>query len=367
MKTQKHCFITLTLSWVCALVTLAASTRVWADPPPGPSLGEPPPSNPVRQLYVDRRMLIEAASADDAERAQYGFGRSYGYRIGDIIPIEIRIAVKDPQPGEQPIQINLQSVLSGSATIEKLKEPLFELVQPQPEEGKVAPWAVAVQSHEQVAFGRGGKQAATVWRLKMLVRTFRAGKSQPFTVQFLCATNLLPDGKSPDWKKMSTPVLTIGRSDTVDSGEDLLMAEPMSQRQAPVALALPLVAAGSLLVLLPLTWLGWMLVRKLLPAHLLTAEELAWRQLQPVFASSSSYSLAPKDYSTILTAVKQYFGIAAFTAAEVAAHQGQISQGSIVALIVQTCEVDVLCRGVTLNAQQNADLQKQVEQVIPRP
>ena len=145
------------------------------------------------------------------------------------------------------------------------------------------------------------------------------------------------------------------------------MAEPLSQNQASVVLALPLVAAGSLLVLLPLTWLGWMLVRRVFPAHLLTAEELAWRQLQPVFASAEKDGLTSKDYSTILTAVKQYFGIAAFTAAEVAAHQQQIAQGAIVTRIVQTCEVDVLCRAVTLNAQQNDDLQKQVEQVIPRP
>ena len=187
MKTQKHCFITLTLCWVCALLTLTASTRVWADPPPGPSLGAPPPSNPVRQLYIDRRMLIEVASADDSDRAQYGFGRSYGYRIGDIIPIEIRTLHRIRSRASSRFRLTCSRCLPAQATIEKLKEPLFELVQPQPEEGKVASWAVATQSHEQVAFGRGGKQGATVWRLKMLVQTFRAGKSQPFTVQFLCA------------------------------------------------------------------------------------------------------------------------------------------------------------------------------------
>jgi hypothetical protein len=366
MNTIKTKFIPAAICWVCALLTLTAS-RALADAPPGPSLGQAPPANPVRQLYLDRRMLIEAASADDPSLAQYGFGRSFGYRIGDIIPIQVRIAVKDAPKGEQPIQLNLDAVLSGSTTIEKLKEPMFELVRPARQEGEVSPWVVLSRTHEPVAFGRGDKQPATVWRLEMLVRTFRAGKSQPFTLQFLCATDMLPGGKSLDWKPVSSPALIIGRSDTVDGGEDLLMAEPMLASQPNVAAARPLLFAGMLLMLLPLTWLGWQALRKLLPEHMLTAEELAWRQLQPVFASGKSRGFTDEHYSTILTAVKQYFRIAAFTAAEVSAHQAEIADGLVVTKIVQTCEVDVLCRGITLATAQNDELQQQVEQVIPRP
>lgn len=208
----------------------------------------PAPVNPsVKSLDSGRVMIV------------VGSTRNFGYRIGELIPVTVVVSA-DPS-----VHVNLEALKRKTFTTEASD---FELVGTP----------VIVQEK------RGDKN---VWRIQLMLRSWVIKPVIAFNCDFHYATELLPDGKTPSWKPITTPDFLVETSNTASDASKELMVGDMEAKESPKpVLVAPLKYSGyALLSLLPL----WLLVqawKRVRPAKPLTTAELAWIVFDRVIADA---------------------------------------------------------------------------------
>lgn len=358
------------LLFLLAALACAGSASAQTETPPaqGPSAAELAPANPARAWFENRRILVEAGSGTDQSRPQYRFGRHFGHRIGDIVPVEVRIYVLPPSsPQDAEVQLDFDALAQGSLTLERQQDPDFELVRLPGQDGKPGPWVTISAAQEKVSLKRDETTTVTVYTISMLVRTFRPQPALPLTIQFACATQKRPDGKVWDWKPITSPAFVITRSPTADNGTDLLAGDTSPQEQAALLLPYLLIFFGGTLLCLPLTLIALYWLRRLFPPRVPDPEEAAWSEIDSALTAAGQSGFRQDHARRILVAIKRYAKVESLTAGEVEARSSEFFDGARLAAILTRLEVDVLYRGVDPSSIDSNKLRQDIEQLIPRP
>ncbi|GEM_PF-1905400 len=247
-------------------------------PPPPP---DPVPQNPVEQSYENGKIVVIV-----------GADRHFGYRIGDRVRLSI-IVVAD-----QDVKLDFTAISKG---VYGLSGSDFETASP----------AVI-----QVLGKKDGKIA---YRIDLTLRSFVVVKDEiVFNADFLYATDTAPDGKTPNWKRLTTPDFVVSRSATADNGQNLYEGDT-SQKPLPISwFTYPLLLAGFMLLLvwpavIVIRWLNRVRPRRKIPAN-----ELAWATFDRVIKDGKQKGFTVKHYKQIAAALRTYLGVESLTAAEIA-------------------------------------------------
>lgn len=258
---------------ILLLLVLGVGGRVIAqdfgegDNPPTQA-SDPTPVNPAQAAYENGKLLVTVSSP-----------RQYAYRIGDNIPVTIVI---EAQPG---IDVNTDAIVHQSFSPDGSD---FECSLPP------------VITH---TIGLDGKNVTTI---TLVLRSWVTKTSLPFDAGFLYATAKLPDGK-PDWIAASIPQFIVTTSNTATDASKYLQDGDLDAKSSdsPV-LVMPLTITGGLLLLFPLSLLGYGLYRRFNPPTELTPSQTAWKNIEAVLASTDETGATYEQTQRLAYALRGY-------------------------------------------------------------
>lgn len=271
-------------------------------------VADPVPVNPAARTIESGRVMVVVGSE-----------RHYGYHIGELMPVTVVISV---DPG---VKVNLESVKRKTLSVDGSD---FEL------------------ADSPVVSGPEERNGKTVYTVNLLLRSWVIKKDLVLSIDFHYATDMLPDGKTPNWKPAKTPDFVVTTSNTVSDSEKDLLPGDMSAKLSPkpflvrpfklsdllpalnendstrrIANAdiVPLDLAA-LLLMLPLPiWLLSVFVNRVRPGRKLSPSEKAWEVFDRVMAeASASGDLSYENLADIAGALRDYLGIAQVPTSKVA-------------------------------------------------
>ncbi len=296
---------------------------------------EPPkPQNPVRKVCEDGKIEI-----------RLGNSRHFGYRIGDRIPVVVLIAA------DENVKIDFTSLKQEVLGFEGSD---FELAAP-----------ALVRSQKL----QGGK---VLYRLDLTVVTWVPKDNVVFQLDLRYATDLAADGKTPNFKRLTTPDFVVSRSWTADNGEALLEGDLEAKPAGSSWALMPVLIVGFFLLgLFPgmelVKWINRVRPRKVMPP-----KAAAWKILDKIFADARANGFKPDHYKQIASAFRRYLGAAKGVPIEPATFlevrdrlEGDPELPMIESALTK-CE-RVIYHGETLEDEENRELLKEIEQLVPRP
>ncbi len=292
----------------------------------------PKPQNPVRKVIEDGKIQI-----------LLGNSRHFGNRIGDHIPITILIAT------QENVQLDFTSLKQGQLGVDGSD---FELVSP-----------AKVRSQKQ--------DKVIIYRIDLMVRTWVPKDAVIFTLDLRYATEMTPDGKTPNWKVFTTPDFVVSRSRTADNGEELLEGDLEKKTPGQPWATYPLLVMGIFLVLL---WPGLAVVKfinRIRPRRVLPPRTAAWRVFDRVFKDAKANGFTPEHYKQILAAVRRYLSatkgvpIEPATFLEIQDRLDKDVELNLIESVLTRCE-RVIYAGEKLSDDENRALTKEIEKLVPR-
>ncbi len=298
--------------------------------PPDP----PKPQNPVRKVCEDGKIEI-----------RLGNDRHFGYRIGDHIPIVVLIAT-DPT-----VRLDFTSLAQQVLGFDGSD---FELAAPP------------VVRSQVLANGK------VLYRIDLTVLTWVPKDQIVFNLDLRYATDLAPDKKTPNWKRLTTPDFVVSRSPTADNGENLLEGDLDSKVLGTPWSMYPALALAVLLIGL---WPGLALVKwinRVRPRKVLPPKAAAWKVLDPAIKQALASGFTLDTYRQIASALRRYLGATRGTPIEPATFQevkGRLENDADLQSIERSfvlCE-RVIFEGESLSDEENGELIALVEKLVPRP
>lgn len=304
--------------------------------PPQPAAADPVPQNPaVRSLDSGRLMIV------------VGSTRNFGYRIGDLIPVTVVISA------DKNVNVNLEALKRKTLSTEGSD---FELAE--------APVVVKEE--------RDGK---TVWRVQLLMRSWVPKPVLVFNCDFHYATDLLPDGKTPNWKPITSPDFVVETSNTATEAAKELMPGDLELKPSPKPAAVkPLQIGGYILLSLLPAWLLLQLWRRIRPARKLTTAEQAWVEFDQVMEEAKTTGgLTYNHLFRISGTLRSYLRIDAVPTSEVAIPLEQffaLDDNRVELMSVAVSALGKLERAlyskVPLTRQEQLVLLSEIEKLVPR-
>jgi hypothetical protein len=293
----------------------------------------PKPQNPVQKVCEDGKIQI-----------LLGNSRHFGNRIGDHIPLTVLIKA-DPS-----VQIDFTSL---SQKVLGFDGSDFELAAP-----------AVVRSQVQ-------KDGSVVYRLELTLQTWVPKENLVFNLDLRYATGFAADGKTPNWKRLTTPDFVVTRSNTADNGEELLEGDLDGKSTVLPWLTYPLLTLGIFLVLL---WPGLVFVKfinRIRPRVALPPKVLAWRVFDRVFGEAKTNGFTREHYQLIAMAVRRYLGatkgvpIEPATFQEVRHRLENDPELPLIESALTKCE-RVMYKNDVLTERENAQLIAEIEKLVPR-
>lgn len=304
--------------------------------PPEPAAKAPKPVNPALKSLDSGRLMIVVGSP-----------RAFGYHIGDLIPVTMVISA-DPN-----VQVNLEALKRNTLSTDGSD---FELA------------GSPVITKEE----RAGK---TIWRVQLLLRSWVIKPQLVLNLDFHYATELLPDGKTPNWRPVSTPDFVVETSNTATEASEELLEGDMGLKESPKpALVKPLqYGAYVLLSLLP-AWLLWRLWQRVRPARALTRSEIAWLEFDQVMDEAKQEGkLSYEHLKRISGALHLYLRIESIPTSEVAIpleefftmHDNKMELMTIAVSALSKLERALYSKS-TLTDNEELALMQEIERIVPR-
>lgn len=238
-------------------------------------------SDTRQQMWTTPQGQIAVAAAgsyhNDSLRITVGTARSYGYRIGQPIYVEVHVAAR---PG---VQLSFETL---QAQVITRGDTDFEMVAPP----------VITSSIEH---------GVTVWKIQMQVRFWTNHTPAPFVAEFL-VSNLSING-SPVWEYAETPPVQFAYSPTAPEGAKDIQQGPLHELPARTPIqGWLLLALGILLAAIsPACLLRWWW-RKVHAARPLTDEEIFWAAVDQLAASTTYTGWREEHYQLIAAAYRAY-------------------------------------------------------------
>lgn len=368
------------------LTALFAFTGARAQSPTAPNKTLPAPIQKVwladQRLYIEvspiSRLHTDESGLAFSDAASYRYGEHFANRLGDIIPMRVRIyALAPANDKERKIELDFSALLQGRLTNEAdpQNDPDWVLADPsvlapgeKPLDFNRTPVAVQLRGPD------GVERPAEMWDIKMLVQTKRRPEPMIFWIEFQCAFELTPNG-SLDWKKMTTPDFIISQSRTADDGKDLTMGNtnPVAQNP-PVVLGSVLIALGAVLALIaPLRWAIRVVRRRFARVENLDPAEKAWLVFEPLFAAgrkaaapAAGYVFSNAQVREIVRAFKGFYGI---TGGVKQLHEKrfEFDDAEEVIAVLKALELGVLESGAALSSDRYAELVGRIAKLCPKP
>lgn len=302
--------------------------------PPEAPAADPSPANPAQLQFEGGKLIVVI-----------GATRHFGYRIGEQIPLTIVISA---DPG---VRVNIEgitrSVLSSDGSD-------FELVEKP---------VVRTET-------RGNK---TVYKVQLKLRSWVVKPILQFTADFLYATDLLPDGKNPNWKPATTPVFVVTTSNTCSENAKELLEGDMELKQSPTpVLAKPLRYVGYLLVSVVPLLLVYRLWRRTRPMRKLTPAEKAWRRFDRIISDSAGV-LGYTHLEQIDETLREYFGVQSVPLEDIAVPLDAFFADDENKVEMLTTAVSALSKLYNalysknpLRDEEKAELLDEIEKLVPR-
>jgi hypothetical protein len=305
--------------------------------PPQQPAADPAPVNPATKSLDSGRLMIVVGSP-----------RNFGYRIGELIPVTIVIS------GDNNVRVNLEALQRGFLTNDASD---FE------------PAGKPVVTMEE----RNGKK---IWRVQILVRSWVMKPVLVLNCDFHYAIELLPDGKTPNWKPVTTPDFVIETSNTATDAAKELLPGDMDFKESPKpALVKPLKIAGYVLLsLLPL-WLLIKLWQRVRPARPLTTREQAWLEFDAVMDEAKAQGgLKYEHLQRIAGTLRSFLHIDAVPLSQVAIPLEQffaIYDNRVEMMTISVSALSKLERALyskmPLTHNEQIALMQEIERIVPRP
>lgn len=286
------------------------------------------PQNPVRKAYENGKIIVLVGSE-----------RHFGYRIGDTAPVTIMVLADDS------IQLNFDAIQRGMLGVDGSD---FELVEP---------------ATPRIVQKKDGK---TLYRIDMKVRSFVPKKGIAFTADFMYATGMSPDGKTLNWRLLTTPEFVVTTSNTADNGTDLLEGDMSEGRSRLSWFTFPLLLAGLTLVLAWPSLLFWQWYRRVRPPKVVPANELAWKTFNKVLKDGKAYGFTCKHYKQIAAALRRYLGVEPATLDEVRVRLKDRKDLKTIESALSKCDA-VLYAKKPLDDAEHKELVSELEAIVPRP
>lgn len=292
------------------------------------------PQNPVRKVCEDGKIEV-----------RLGNSRHFGYRIGDRIPVVVLIAA------DENVKIDFTSL---KQEILGFDGSDFELAAP-----------ALVRSQKM----QGGKM---LYRIDMTVVTWVPKDNVIFQLDLRYATELAADGKTPNYKRLTTPDFVVSRSWTADNGEALLEGDLEAKPAGSSWALMPVLIVGFFLLgLFPgMELVKW--INRIRPRKVMPPKAAAWKILDKIFADARANGFKPDHYKQIASAFRRYLGAVKGVPIEPATFlevrdrlEGDPELPKIESALTK-CE-RVIYHGETLEDEENRELLKEIEQLIPRP
>ena len=386
---QKVTSLTCKLALCLVIFAELAQTALAQTKPPAVQAQPPPPPPPAAvqvSWLFDNRLKVQvevpnrahenqrdsARAAGKMRSSSYPYGEFFGHRIGDIIPIRVRIwLVLKPAGGARRVQVDFAALRSGRLTLNADEDPDWVLADASALTSGDKPLAI-YESADTIEDANGNEVDTELFDCWLFVQTKRQPMPTNFWFEFSAAASLTPNGK-PDWEKAATPDFYLTMSRTSDkSNKDMSTGNTVLIDQSPpVVLGTMLMAVGGILILLPLTVWGIRLVRsRCLRLESLRAEERFWRLHSAILKRTrvaDGYALSKRDVHELVAALKAVFGISTLTHAELKERQATLSRGAELCAVLEPLENGVLECDRELTPGRYREIAVAIEKLVPRP
>lgn len=356
------------------------------------------PAAVQRQWLADERLYIEVfvdnkdRPGNDPEgvrRPSSNSGEHYGNRLGDVIPMRVRIfcvlpnGEKVPVPtkpnGNTPlrkVEVNFAALQNGQLTNEADPDNNPDWVLAKKEVLAPGEKSVSLPSSPtvvKIVTPDGTERDAELWDIKLFVQTPRQPDPMLFWMEFTYCTELNANGQH-EWMRGETPDYIISGSYTGDKGRDLELGNTNEvAQQNPVNLALLALGLGGTMLLLPVGLMITRAVQRAMakPHSDAVTPALVWAVFDPILektrtATGDGYDLTQQHVAVIVKTFKQYIGFHSGVAA-FKAKIGEYDNGEQIYRLLENLEYRVLERGEDLSAQRYLKLITVIEQLCPRP
>lgn len=326
----------------CKIEVPAAAKK--EEPPKAADGTAPAPAVEVQKPVVVPEM--KAACADEKVAVVIS-SRPFGWQIGDVIPLNFVFTVPEA------IKLNTDRLMQGKLTLAPDFKTAFEMV------GKPI---IRVTK----------KEGATIYDVTIEVRQFEIKPVLSFSMQLPFAKENLPDG-SPKWEPFTTPAYLLlnsidGGYENIDRPLTLGNAQPMVPRTSWVVPAMWIV-----IVLLMLPWPLIAMVRyanRTRARRSPSRQAAAWLAMNTAVQSGKQIGFGVPHYNRIGEVLRKYFsttyaGLEGMTQTEIEALPDE-SQANLLKSVFRKLD-RVLVDQKTLSAAEQAQLVKEVDQLIERP
>lgn len=300
--------------------------------------GPPMPGNPIKK--VCERGAIEILM---------GNGQHFGHRIGDRVPVTVIITTAP-------------NVVIDFTTLEKQRKLSFE-----PSDFEL----LGEPEISSTTLSNGAKR----YVIQLGVQSFvmkEEGKVITLRVDLRYSTELAEDGKTRNWKVMSTPDFVITRSLTVDHGNELLEGDLQKKPLSlPWLTYLFLITGMVSLFSIPgfalVKYLNRVRTRKNPPA-----ERVAWAVFDEVLAEITSMgAFKTEHYVKIDSAFRNYLEaklhipIASATIPQIHDRLADLEEFDDILMVVSSCE-RVIYKDEQLSDEENFALVQTIKKLVPR-
>ena len=329
----------------------------------------------------DHRVKIEVAVPNKFHRdaqtlidppQSYAYGEFFGNRIGDVIPIQVRVwVVKTPAGGARRVAVDFSALKAGRLTINADDDPDWVLAAPVALAPGDKPLTIK-EASASIDDDSGNQVETQLIEIRVFVQTKRQPVPTNFWIEFLAAAALTPNG-ALDWQKATTPDFFLTMSPTADKAKkDMSMGNTSLEPQTPpVVLGTILVLAGGFLLLLPISvWLVKIVRHRCLRIEDLDPAERFWRLLSATVTRTkcdTGNALSKQDVLEIVAAIKEIFEIQRWTIADLHKKHPRLDHGFELYAVLEPLEHDVLERDQELTPARYRELLVQIEQLVPRP
>ncbi len=327
--TRKHI---LPLAALAMLVIAAAAATLY--------LALPSNSTPRQLWAVDSTPLhTEAAGTFAGGRLAVAVStpRSYGYRIGTPIYVEVLVAAR---PG---VKVSFETL---EAMVLTRQGGSYELAAPP-------------------VISESTKGKVTVWKLAMTVR-FWVPNPEPFKAEFLYSDKDLAAGQ-PDWQYLQTPPVAFGYSNTAPPGAQNIQHGPTGDLPYGFPLRGWLLIALAILlgsvtpgILIRMWW------RRRHAPRVPTEAERFWLTVDAIAGETIYSGWQGQHYKQVAAAFRKYLHAEPQTAEEMTWRLIGHPQLQAILLAEDTLDQTLYAQRL-LSEDEHRQLLAELEQVIPRP
>lgn len=334
------------------------------------------PTPVKREWMADRKLFVEVSTAKPDGEGAYvpaaGWSaENYAIRIGNVIPVRVRVYVIEPKSGETRPEVDFANLKAGRLSIQPQPDSDFILADARLLPRGVQPISVSPPSPAVLKLG-GAEYKAEVHEIVAYVQTMRIPQPMLFTLEFRYAVKKMATGKGLDWQATRSPAYVLSMSRTADNGTDLSEGNTaLAVSEPPMRLGLLLVIAGSALALLVVADSAIRFARRRARTVITPdPEEIAWGKLRPLLAAARrarGFRFSEAQVRQLVSIVLEYSGHVSLSAEQLDRLQFEDDDGPLLYVILYPLMHGVLEVGQPLSDERYGEIVEHITRLIPQP